>query len=126
MTNICIIVGRLVRDPELRQTQTRAVASFTIACDFGKRASGERRVAFIDCVAWGNTAEFVSKYFHKGDPLVAVGPITTRTWERDGQKHKAVELEARTVEFLPGNREKDENPGQNQFVEVEDDSQLPF
>ena len=80
MLNHITIMGRLTRDPELRYTQSQTpVASFTLAVDrdFGSRDGGEKQTDFIDCVAWRQTAEFVSKYFTKGRwPLF---PVVSRS-----------------------------------------------
>jgi single-strand DNA-binding protein len=69
MLNHIVIMGRLTRDPELRYTQSQTpVASFSLAVerDFSGRDGGEKQTDFIDCVAWRQSAEFVSKYFHQG------------------------------------------------------------
>ena len=75
MLNKIVMMGRLTRDPELRQTQSgNSVASFTLACDRDFAAQGaEKETDFIDVVAWRNTAEFVSKYFSKGRMAVVSG-----------------------------------------------------
>ena len=88
MLNHITIMGRLTRDPELRSTQSGvSVTSFTVAVDrdFGGRDGGERQTDFIDCVAWRQTGEFVSKYFHKGSMIVVSGRLQSRKWQdRDG------------------------------------------
>ena len=76
MLNHIVIMGRLTRDPELRRTGSGLpVASFTVAVDrdFGKNENGEKETDFIDCVAWRQTGEFVSKYFAKGRMAVVSG-----------------------------------------------------
>lgn len=109
MLNRLILMGRLVRDPELRRTQSgKAVTSFTLAVerDF-KTDGGERETDFIDCVAWGTTAEIVSKYFTKGRMAVASGRLQIRGWtDNDGNKRKAAELVADSVYF--GDSKRDE------------------
>ena len=127
MTNTVIIAGRLVRDPELRQTTTdKAVASFTLANDMGRGEN--KKTAFIDCVAWERTAEFIKQYFNKGDGMTVTGTLTTRTWEKDGQKHKAVEVVVREVDFpLARKQEEPSKYDGPQVVEYEDeDEELPF
>ena len=100
--NKVILVGRLTKDPELRNTQSgTAVCSFTIACDrhFVKQGE-ERQVDFINCIAWQKTAEFVSKYFTKGTRIALEGSIQTRTWDdNEGKKHYATEVLVDNVEF---------------------------
>lgn len=88
MLNRTIMMGRLTRDPELRKTQTGTpVCSFSIACDRGfKNASGEKETDFFDCVAWRQTAEFVSQYFTKGRMVVVEGRLQNRNWtDKEGQ-----------------------------------------
>ena len=103
MLNHITIMGRLTRDPELRRTGSGvAVASFTLAVDrdFSGRDGGEKEVDFIDCVAWRNTGEFVSKYFTKGQMAVASGRLQIRSWtDKDGNKRRTAEVVADNVYF---------------------------
>ena len=103
MLNRIAIQGRLVRDPELRRTESgTAVASFTLAVDrdFADKSSGKKEVDFIDCVAWRNTGEFVSKYFTKGSMAVVSGRLQIRNWtDKDGNKRRAAEVVAERVYF---------------------------
>ena len=96
MLNHITIMGRLTRDPELRYTQSQTpVASFTVAVDrdFGGRDGGEKQTDFIDCVAWRQTAEFVSKYFTKGSMAVVSGRLQIRDWtDREGGKRRSAEV----------------------------------
>jgi len=96
MLNHITIMGRLTRDPELRYTQSQTpVASFTLAVDrdFGSRDGGEKQTDFIDCVAWRQTAEFVSKYFSKGSMAVVSGRLQIRDWtDREGGKRRSAEV----------------------------------
>lgn len=102
MLNHIVIMGRLVRDPELRRTQSgKAVASFRVACDRDYAPQGgERETDFIDVVAWGNTGEFVSKYFSKGRMAVVSGRLQMRSWtDNNGQKRVSAEVVADNVYF---------------------------
>ena len=103
MLNHITIMGRLTRDPELRRTGSGvAVASFTVAVDrdFGNRESGEKETDFIDCVAWRQTGEFVSKYFTKGSMIVVSGRLQIRGWtDKDGNKRRTAEVVADNVYF---------------------------
>ena len=103
MLNHIVIMGRLTRDPELRSTQSGvSVASFTVAVDrdFGGRDGGERQTDFIDCVAWRQTGEFVSKYFHKGSMIVVSGRLQSRKWQdREGNNRTNWEIQADNVYF---------------------------
>lgn len=109
MLNRIIIMGRLVRDPELRTTQSGiSVTSFTLAVDrdFKNRDSGEKNTDFIDVVAWRQTAEFVCKYFSKGRMAVAEGRLQIRDWkDRDGNNRRSAEVVADNVYFGDSKRD---------------------
>ena len=111
MLNHITIMGRLTRDPELRRTGSGvAVASFTLAVDrdFGKNDNGERETDFIDCVAWRQTGEFVSKYFTKGRMAVVSGRLQIRGWtDKDGNKRRSAEVVADNVYFGDSKRDGD-------------------
>lgn len=146
MLNRITIMGRLTRDPELRHTQTgTAVASFTLAVDrdFKDKNSGEKATDFIDCVAWRQTAEFVSRYLSKGRMAVVEGRLQMRDWtDKDGNKRRSAEVVADNVYF--GDSKKEAEPGCNsaynsapagygadfgadQFEDLRgDDGELPF
>ena len=145
MLNHIVIMGRLVRDPELRRTGSGiAVASFTLAVDrdFGPKDGGEKETDFIDCVAWRNTGEFVSKYFTKGRMAVVSGRLQIRKYtDKDGNNRRAAEIVADNVYF--GDSKKDgaadntATPANNYVPPVQpdsgdfallddDDAQLPF
>ena len=113
MLNHIVIMGRLTRDPELRYTQSQIpVASFTVAVDrdFGGRDGGEKQTDFIDCVAWRQTGEFVSKYFTKGSMAVVSGRLQIRDWtDRDGNKRRSAEIVADNVYFGESKRSREEN-----------------
>lgn len=146
MLNVAVIMGRLVKDPELNYTPNNiAVTTFTLAVDrsFAK-AGAERQADFIDVVAWRQTAEFVCKYFEKGRMMAVHGAIQTRTYtDKDGLKRKAFEIVASDVNFADSKRKEensnyepaplpDEPPqsysnGSNEdFEEVSADDDLPF
>lgn len=131
MLNKIIVMGRMVRNPELRRTNTgTAVASFTIACDRDfKSEGGERDADFIECVAWRNTAEFVSKYFTKGRMAVVSGRLQTRNWtDKEGNKRNATEIVAESVYFGDSKREELQSYAapQESFAELPDDGEIPF
>ena len=111
MLNHIVIMGRLTRDPELRRTGSGvAVASFTVAVDrdFGNRENGERETDFIDCVAWRQTGEFVSKYFTKGRMAVVSGRLQIRNWtDKEGNKRRTAEVVADNVYFGESKRDGD-------------------
>ena len=111
MLNRIILMGRLVRDPELRHTQSgTAVASFTLAVDrdFRNKQNGEKDTDFIDIVAWRQTGEFVSKYLTKGRMAVVEGRLQIRDWtDRDGNKRRSAEVIADNVYFGDSRRDGD-------------------
>ena len=127
MVNKMIIHGRMVRDVELRRTNSgTAVASFTVA--WSEKYKETERKLFLPCVAWGNNAEFASKWFEKGTELVAEGYLTSRQWQdRDGNKRETIELTVDRLHFCGGKREGgNAAPASEGFTEVEDDGDLPF
>ena len=111
MLNHITIMGRLTRDPELRRTGSGvAVASFTVAVDrdFSPKDSGEKETDFIDCVAWRQTGEFVSKYFTKGRMIVVSGRLQIRSWtDKDGNKRRTAEVVADNCYFGDSKRDSD-------------------
>ena len=113
MLNHIVIMGRLARDPELRRTGSGiAVTSFTLAVDrdFAPKDGGERETDWIDCVAWRQTGEFVSKYFTKGRMAVVSGRLQIRNWtDKDGNKRRAAEVVADNVYF--GDSKRDDHAG---------------
>lgn len=151
MLNHIVIMGRLVRDPELRRTGSGvAVTSFTVAVDrdFGNRENGERETDFIDCVAWRQTGEFVSKYFAKGRMAVVSGRLQIRNWtDKEGNKRRSAEIVADNVYFGDSKRDGDSGstysapaapsygeysapaasaPASDFAMLEDDDAQLPF
>lgn len=133
MLNKIVIMGRMTRDPELRSTQTgTAVASFTLAVDrdMKDKQTGERKADFIDCVAWRQTGEFVSKHFSKGRMAVVEGRLQNREWtDKEGNKRRSSEIVADNVYFGDSKREEAYSvptTDASQFAELEDNVELPF
>ena len=148
MLNHITIMGRLTRDPELRRTGSGiAVASFTVAVDrdFGGRDGGEKETDFIDCVAWRQTGEFVSKYFTKGSMAVVSGRLQIRNWtDKEGNKRRTAEVVADNVYFGESKRQSEGGsyaapaapafggysapsaPASDFAMLDDDDAQLPF
>ena len=116
MLNHIVIMGRLVRDPELRRTGSGiAVASFRVAVDrdFAPKDGGERKADFIDCVAWRQTGEFISKYFAKGRMIVVDGRLEMRDWtDKEGNKRTSAEIVVANAYFGDSKRDSD-NSGSN-------------
>ena len=107
MLNHITLMGRLTRDPELRRTGSGvAVTSFTIACDRDFGQNGQKETDFIDIVAWRNTAEFVSKWFRKGQLVAVTGRIQVRSWQdRDGNNRTTTEIVADECFFAESRRD---------------------
>lgn len=113
MLNDITLLGRLTRDPELRRTGNGiAVANFTIAVerDFAG-PNKEKETDFIDCVAWRNTGEFISKYFSKGSLIAVKGRLEIRKWtDKDGNSRKSAEVNVENAYFAGS---KNDNGGSN-------------
>lgn len=115
--NKAILMGRLVRDPELRTTASgTSVCSFTLAIDRRfKNQQGERQTDFIPCVAWSKTAEFCARYFTQGQRMALVGTIQPRSWEdNDGNKRYTTEVIAEEVYFADSKRSEGSSYGGGQ------------
>lgn len=139
--NNCVLMGRITADLETRQTANGvSVLNFTIAVDRRYQAQGEeKKTDFIDCVAWRNTADFISKYFGKGQMIAVAGEILTDTYtDKDGNKRKKTEISVSNASFCGGKQETQANAekplqvnsapvGGNDvdFAEVDSD-ELPF
>ena len=119
MLNKVILMGRLVRDPELRSTPAGvSVVSFTLAVDRDfVRQGEERKTDFINIVAWRNTADFVAKYFTKGQLVAVSGRLQVRSWDdtQSGQKRYATDVVADEVFFAEGKRNQDAVASDNGF-----------
>lgn len=140
MQNVICITGRVARDPELRRTNSgKAVTSFSVACerDFSDKQTGKKEVDFIECVAWGGTAEVVEKHFPKGRMINLTGRLQNRDWtDKNGQKRRTAEILVGSVYFCDSNKNGAQShsepdmayPAQtNDYAMLEDaDMQLPF
>lgn len=124
------IMGRITRDLELRHTQSgTAVCQFCVAVTRSfKDANGEYQSDFIDCVAWRNSAEFITKYFSKGAMIAIDGELQTRNYtDKDGNKRKATELLVSSAAFTGEKREvaAKPTPTEDDYSAISDDD-LPF
>lgn len=128
MLNVIAIQGRLVADPTLRQTQTgKNVATFRVACDRNRKGpDGQTQADFIDIVVWDKTAEFVCRYFTKGNLIAVHGRLQTRAYtDKNGANRTAVEVLASDVSFC-GPRQQAQQPTAEDFSVIEDTGDLPF
>lgn len=144
MFNTVILTGRLTADPELKTTQSGvSVTSFSIAVQRKYKSGEEAETDFINIVAWRQSAEFVCKYFAKGNMIGIEGSIQTRRYtDRDGNSRTAFEVAADNVQFVEGRRSTEEKPadplqtvsdnlkrlsgGVGDFKELDGDDDLPF
>lgn len=144
--NKVILVGRLVKDPEVKTTQSQiAVCSFTIAVDRKfKTANGERQADFISCVAWRQSAELLGKYFHKGSRVGIIGNLQSRSYDdANGKKVYVTEVIVDEIEFVETKKESEGQQSEPQPVHasnpppapsidngfypaMDDDTTLPF
>lgn len=131
MLNKAILMGRLTADPELRATTSGTpVCAFTLAVNRRPNADGQTQADFIEIVAWNKTAEFVSRYFAKGQQVAVSGRIQTRLWEdKQGNKRKSVEVIAEEVYFAEGKKDRQAKVepsagGFSPYVGADDD--IPF
>ncbi len=148
--NKVILIGNMTADPELKQTAAGiSVCSFSIAVNrrFAKADQGQQNVDFINIVTWRQSAEFVSRFFKKGNPILICGQLQTRTWtDNQGQKRYATEVVADEVSFVASNAQNANAPqgataaytpdaygapsfnstGSANFEELPSDGDLPF
>ena len=141
--NKVILIGHLTADPELKQTTSgTSVCSFSIGVNrrFAKAEQGQQTSDFFNIVAWRQQAEFVTRYFRKGNPILICGQLQTRTWtDNQGQKRCATEVVADEVSFVAPSTGNGSNENQNAsyipdaykapaegFVEIPTDEELPF
>ena len=126
--NKVVLMGRLTRDPETRYTQgnNTAVCSFSLAVNRRFKQEGQADADFINVVAWAKTAEFVSKYFTKGQQVGVIGRIQTRNYDdKDGKKVFVTEVVAEEVYFADSKKEQNATTSAG-FMAVEGDSDMPF
>lgn len=139
MLNNVSVQGRFTADPELKTTQSgKSVVSFTLANDQNFK---DNAVNWLDCVAWGKTAEFVAKYFKKGAQAIITGEVQTRSYEdKDGNKRKVTEIIVQNAYFCEkksetpkytqpqssGGIDINEDDPANGFVVTDESDELPF
>ena len=135
MINKAILQGRLTAAPELKYTQSdKPVTSFTLAVDRGYKQENGPTADFINCVAWSKTAEFITRYFIKGQEMAVVGEIQTRSYtDNAGAKRYVTEVNVREVHFCGPKAQAEEpdaetpsQPTQDINAYADDDDDLPF
>lgn len=138
MLNNVIIMGRMVRDPELRQLDNgTSVTSFSVAVDrnYVDKTTNERQADFLNVVAWRQTADFVCKYFHQGDMIALEGSLQSRKYtDKDGNNRTAIEIVANNISFCGGKNGGNANTATTNDAPAtmvanapsEDNDELPF
>lgn len=127
--NKCELVGRLTKDPELKNTQNGTqFCNFTVAVDRRfKDANGNRQADFISCVAWKERAQFVSKYFRKGNRIGVCGSIQTRSYDDNGAKRFVTEILVDEAEFVESAKKEEPNTSlPEEYVPEPVSDELPF
>ena len=123
-------IGRLVRDPEVRYTQSgKACVKFTLAIDRRKSADGKQQADFVSCVAWEKTAEIIGNNCTKGKKIAVEGRIQTRSYDaNDGSKRYVTEVVVNNMEFCESRRDTDSSAGRADEYPgaVVPDSDIPF
>lgn len=106
MLNKVVLMGRFTKDPELRSTpQSVSVCNFRLAVPRNYKTNGTYESDFIDCVAWRNTAEFISKFFKKGNLVCVEGSLQSRSWEQDGAKRYTLEVMVDNTYFVESKKD---------------------
>lgn len=139
MLNVVALMGRLVADPQLRQTTTgKNVASFRVAVDRGRKdANGQNQADFFDIVAWDKSAEFICRYFQKGSMIAVEGRLQSRNYQdKNGSNRTAIEVVTSNVSFAGNKYAQSQNvanravsapvAANNDYEPIEDDGDLPF
>lgn len=133
MLNKSVLMGRFTKDPELRSTTSgTSVVSFSLAVDRDYIENGERKADFINCVAYKGTAEFISKYFHRGSMAVVEGRIQTRSWDKPEGKGYATEVLVNNIYFVESKKAEASNVTESPMEAPADgfvmgnDDDLPF
>lgn len=135
MINNTVLMGRLTYEPELKATPSGvSVVRFQLAVDRRYQKDGERKADFIDCVAWRQTAEFISKYFRKGSMIAVEGSIQTDNYtDQNGEKRKSIQVVANNVSFCGSKADSGAQAttgsapaADAEFEPIDDDDDLPF
>ena len=126
--NLVVLVGRLTADPEIRRNNDKAVAKFSLSVNRRFKREGEADTDFFNCVAFGKTAEFMEKYFHKGMKAVITGELRNNHYEKDGVKHYSEQVIVNNIEFAESKSTSTPPADNDGFMNIPDgiDEDLPF
>lgn len=124
--NSVVLVGRLGKDVEVKQTQSGVpFCNFSVAVDRSYKQGDERVTDWIDCTAWRGTAEFIGKYFHRGSMIGVTGSLEVRKWETDdGQKRSTMYVSVQNASFVEGRKDSAASSAQTDLADADGD--LPF
>lgn len=118
-------MGRMTATPEIKNVNGKNVVSFSIAVDRNYKVNNAYPTDFIEIVAWRNTADFIAKYFHKGDMIVVSGSLQTRSWkDKNGNSRTAYEVIADEVSFCGTGKKNNVNNNRN--TTDDDDGEMPY
>ena len=128
--NLIVLKGRLIADPEVKKVEAKqtTVCDFCVAVD---RRFEKDKTDFINCQAWGNTGEFIGKYFGKGKEIALVGELHIDKYEKDGENRYLTRVKVDNVEFCGSKNDNAEPKSETKtapadFEEIDDDEDLPF
>lgn len=125
--NQVALIGRLTKNVELKTTQSGvSVCQFNIAVERRFKTEGQPTADFIPVVAWKQTADFISKYFHKGNKIALLGRIQTRSWESEGKKYFTTEIIAENVEFCESKKQNENNFATTEAGYFDNDNYFPL
>lgn len=126
MVNLMVLQGRLTREPEMKNVGDASLCSFTVA--WSEKYKDKETQLFMDCQAWRGTADFISKYFGKGQEIIVVGKLHTEKWQdKDGNNRTNVRMTVDTANFAGGKADGASNGNNSRFTESElTDEELPF
>lgn len=107
--NKCILLGRLTKDPDVRQTNSgKMYARMSLAVDRRRAKDGQQQADFPTLIAWGKTAEFAEKYLFKGKKILVEGSLQTGSYEKDGEKRYTTDVNVDRIEFADGKKKEQE------------------
>ena len=122
MVNVMVLQGRLTREPEIKSVGDASLCSFTVA--WSEKYKDKETQLFVDCQAWRGTADFINKYFAKGQEIIVVGKLHTEKWQdKDGNNRSNIRMTVESANFAGG---KSDNAGESKFTPCDVPEELPF
>lgn len=126
--NKVLLLGRLTDEPKINRSGETVIARFYLAVDRRYKKEGGDAADFPGIVAFGKTAEFIEKYFHKGMKMALEGRLQTGSYEKDGVKHYTTDVIAEAVEFAESKKASEETKAEDGFIAIPEgiENDLPF